>query len=80
MSVIEKLSLSRGDIVVCKNIEALELLSSQKVPGIDFPVPLVFAPEGVQKLNRQDLLNLLEQLETPVVPAPEAIEMPSAPL
>ena len=64
-SFIQKLNLQKGDILVCKNWESLKMLGELKIPGIDFQIPLVFAPEGIQKLNRQDLLNLLEQLEQP---------------
>jgi hypothetical protein len=48
-----------------------------KLP-IPFVVPLVFAPQGIQSLTRQDLLNLLEQLEESRE-APK-LEVPSVPV
>jgi hypothetical protein len=48
------------------------------VPGIVGVSPLVFAPTGILSLKKQDLLNLLEQLEQDVEPIPEA--SPVAPL
>lgn len=46
---------------------------------LDFKVPLVFAPKGVKQLKREDLLNLLEQLdqqEAPVLMPLETSEVP----
>ena len=62
LSHIEKLKLERGDVLLVKNIETLKFLSEMPI-HLDFQVPLVFAPGGIQKLSRADLLNLLEQLD-----------------
>jgi hypothetical protein len=79
ISHIEKLRLEPGDIIVVKDAETLHALSGLgKV--VNFTVPLVFAPQGIQKLQRQDLLNLLEQLETPPVEPLLPNERTSAPL
>lgn len=63
LNVLQKLNLTPGDVLVVKDHETLRFLAEVKLP-IPFVVPLVFAPQGLQKLSRQDLLNLLEQLET----------------
>lgn len=65
LQTITKLRLEPGDIVVVKYPEqamALERLG-QVVP---FKVPLVVCPDGIEKLSRQDMLNILEQLEEPL--------------
>jgi len=64
---------------VVKDLETLRYLSQVKVPGLDGVVPLVYSPQGIQKLTRQDLLNLLEQLEQPISTANYA-DSPTAPL
>lgn len=51
--------------------ETLKYLSMFPLPEIDFKVPLVFSPGGVEKLSREDLMNILEQLEEQhATPAP----------
>lgn len=59
---INKLHLEKGDILLCKDVATMNYLDHLKM-DLDFKVPLVYAPEGIMKLNRQDLLNLLEQLD-----------------
>lgn len=79
---ISKLNLQKGDIVVCKDIETLHAIEGLG-RVVDFLVPLVYAPQGIQKLGRQDLLNLLEQVEQSdksVLPAYGISEQPNAPL
>jgi hypothetical protein len=79
---VNKLNLQKGDIVVVKDevcLHSLEALGRV----VNFTVPLVFAPQGIQKLCRQDLLNLLEQLDgadKSVLPEYGITEQPSAPL
>jgi hypothetical protein len=78
LSHISKLNLQQGDVIVCSDYQTLDYLSRVQLP-LGFTVPLVFSPNGVEKLNRQDLLNLIEQLDqAPETPA--SVEMPSAPL
>lgn len=73
MRVIQKLELKAGDILVVKEPEVAEALG--KLPmALPFKVPIVVSLSGVQKLTRQDLLNLLEQLEQ----SPEPIVEPAA--
>lgn len=79
LNSISKLNLQKGDVIVCKDIRTLEYLSKVHLP-LPFTVPLVFSPEGIGKLNRQDLLNLIEQLDQNDMPTPSLVEMPSAPL
>jgi uncharacterized protein YfaA (DUF2138 family) len=80
LSRFEKLHVEKGDVLVVRDMETLRYLSQVKVPGLDGIVPLVFAPQGIQKLTREDLLNLLEQLEQQVTAPPETFESPTAPL
>jgi len=78
LDLIQKIHLEKGDIIVCRDETALKMFGEIQVPGVDFPVPLVFAPQGVQILKREDLLNLLEQLEQTHSEVPT--EQPNAPL
>lgn len=75
---ISKLHLTPGDIIVVSHPDTLHYLEGLgKVTN--FVVPLVFAPGGIQKLSRQDLLNLLEQLDQshgPAAMAPEGSAVP----
>jgi len=75
------LHLEKGDILLIKHpdmIKQLEACSGL----VDFKVPIVLCPQGVQILKRQDLLNLLEQLEEDksVLPAYNISEGSSAPI
>ena len=79
LNSISKLNLQKGDVLICKDHHTLEYLSQVQLP-LGFIVPLVFSPQGVEKLNRQDLMNLIEQLDQNEMPAPSLVEMPSAPL
>jgi hypothetical protein len=78
LSHLEKLSLKPGDVLLVKDHETLHFLSHTP-PIVNFPVPLVFSPGGMETLNRQDLLNLLEQLEQTETSQPFS-DSPSAPL
>jgi hypothetical protein len=77
---VSKLRLEPGDVLVVKHPDTLHYLEGLgKV--VNFTVPLVFAPGGIDKLSREDLLNLLEQIEQgqmQSLPAPP--ESMSAPL
>jgi hypothetical protein len=75
---LRKLSLVPGDVLVVKDFETLDYLAKVHLP-LSFNVPLVFSPKGIGKLTKQDLLNLLEQLEQ-APPTPDFAESPSAPL
>ena len=78
LNVIQKMRLERGDIVVVKDVITLHALEGLgKVT--DFPVPLIFAPQGIQILKKQDLLNILEQLEQDSAPVSN-LDSPHAPL
>lgn len=69
LSGIQKLQLRKGDILVVSRPETLHYLEGiGKV--VDFIVPLVYAPGGIQSLSRQDLLNLLEQIDQQDVKEP----------
>jgi len=74
---ISKLKLERGDIIVVKHPDTLKALEGLG-RVVDFVVPLVYAPIGIDKLSRQDLLNLLEQLEqqqTESLPVPSNVPL-----
>lgn len=79
ISHIEKLRLEPGDVIVVKDPETLHALSGLG-RVVNFTVPLVFAPQGIKTLKRQDLLNLLEQIETPAVQPLLPNERTAAPL
>lgn len=78
--MVQKMHPQKGDVLVVRDVETLEYLSRIKVPGLDSTIPLVFAPSGIQVLNRQDLLNLLEQLEQDPAPAETNEDCPTAPV
>ena len=59
---VQKLHLEPGDMVLVRDVETARALDELKVP-LGFSVPIIFSPMGVQVLKKQDLLNLLEQLE-----------------
>lgn len=67
LNAIKKLHLEPGDVLVCRTTEAMEALA-RAGRVVDFNVPVVFSPQGIEKLNRQDLLNLLEQLDSANAP------------
>lgn len=68
LETLTKLRLEPGDLIVVRDSETLNYLS--RFPfKLDFNVPLVFSPAGVEKLTRADLLNLLEQLDQAAVSA-----------
>lgn len=76
---ISKLSLERGDVLLVNRMETLKFLSEMPI-HLDFKVPLVFAPGGLQVLKRSDLLNLLEQLDQQESPQLMPLESTSVPL
>ena len=75
---IRKLQLQPGDLLVVSSPETIHYLEALG-RVVNFTVPIVFAPTGIQKLNRQDLLNLLEQLDSPQT-LPSNLEHPTAPV
>jgi len=57
---IRRLRLRKGDILVV-NDPYLPDRIMQIQAGLDFPVPIVFAPDGIRRFNREYLLKLLEE-------------------
>jgi len=78
LNCVQKLHLTPGDVLICKDYETLKAIEGLG-RVVNFTVPLVFSPQGVEKLSRQDLLNLLEQIEQAPAPPP-SFESPAAPL
>jgi hypothetical protein len=72
---LKKLSLAPGDVIVVRDAETLHFLAHTP-PMVGFNVPVVFSPQGIEKLNKQDLLNLLEQLEQTAVSPLESSRAP----
>lgn len=62
ISAISKLRIEKGDCLLVKDQETLMWLSEHG-PRLDFQVPLIFAPKGIESLSRQDLMNLVEQID-----------------
>jgi len=62
---ISKLTLKRGDILVVSEPWVRDVLLNMRPPeGIDFQVPVVFAPTGsLLKAGRKELEDALEMLE-----------------
>lgn len=59
---IRKLELKKGDVLVVEHPDTLKALEGLG-RVVDFVVPLVYCPHGIKTLSKQDLLNLLEQIE-----------------
>lgn len=62
IAAISKMRIEKGDCLLVKDYETMHWLAHNG-PKLDFQVPLVFAPNGIQSLSRQDLMNLVEQLD-----------------
>lgn len=75
---ISKLNLKPGDVLVVEHPDTLRYLEGLG-RVVNFTVPLVYAPGGLKRLSKQDLLNLLEQLEEQTH-TPSNLESPHAPL
>jgi hypothetical protein len=59
---IRRLRLREGDIVVVRDMESLRQLAGIKsMKGIP-SCPILFAPNGVHRLNKKYLKNLLESI------------------
>lgn len=66
---IKHLHLMPGDIILVRDQPTLVALSDMKL-NLGFHVPLVFSPQGIEVLKREDILNLLEQLDQTYAPTP----------
>ena len=62
---ISKLSLQRGDILLVSDNWVMQTLTHMKPPeGIDFHIPIVFAPSGsIAKVNREQLEEAIRILD-----------------
>lgn len=61
---VEKLRLRRGDVLVCRDVPTLNALSEMKFPFLTFQVPLVYAPQGVDKIPLDDLKQIVRRVES----------------
>lgn len=75
---ISKLNLTPGDVLVVEHPDTLKYLEGLG-RVVNFTVPLVYAPGGLKRLSKQDLLNLLEQLEEQAH-SPSTVDSLHAPL
>ena len=75
---LSKLNLTPGDVLVVEHPDTLKYLEGLG-RVVNFTVPLVYAPGGLKRLSKQDLLNLLEQLEEQTH-TPSTVESIHAPL
>jgi hypothetical protein len=62
-SYIRKIHLVPGDVLVVSNLKVLEQL--QKMPAMDFQVPVIFSPDGsgVERITREQLMETLERID-----------------
>ena len=59
---IRRLRLQPGDILVVNDPETVRRLSELgSINGVNFNVPIVFAPNGIKRLNREYLEKILKQ-------------------
>ena len=56
---VERLSLEKGDILIVRDFETLDNLRGVTI-DINFYVPIIYAPGGIEKVDRKILENLLE--------------------
>lgn len=52
---VRALRLQPGDILVTQDYDAMEALSEQQIAGIDFEVPVICAPNGIEKISVNEL-------------------------
>ena len=61
-SYIRKLHLVPGDILIVSNTDVLAQL--QKLPSLDFNVPVVFSADGkLDKASREQVLEILNRID-----------------
>lgn len=65
---VRKLHLERGDIIVCADPNTMKLLSGLQV-DIPFPIPIVFAPEGLEKVSYAELKRVMKVAEQAFYPS-----------
>jgi hypothetical protein len=61
-AAVRRLRLKKGDILVVRDPETCLALAKPR-PGfvLGFVVPIVFAPQGLEKISRKKLLELLRR-------------------
>ena len=60
---VSKLSLQRGDVLLCSDPRLMESLARVRIPTINFALPIIYAPEGsLSKCTRKQLIEALEHL------------------
>ena len=75
---IDKLHLVEGDIIVVRDIELLKVLCQMEMPAGAPRCPVIFAPDGIEKLSRQALQEMLASSDVlKDEPEPNLIEEPS---
>lgn len=62
---LQKIELKKGDVIVCTSHEAMHALMGMQLPKELFPfdIPLVFAPDGLKKVGREELVALIDKLD-----------------
>lgn len=62
---VEQLRLKEGDILVVSDRILLENLQKVRVPGVNFTVPILFAPypHSFAKASREQLVAMIEQID-----------------
>jgi len=68
---VAKLHLELGDALVVHDTDTLEVLRGIRIPGINFPVPILYIPRGGLEVATKDML----QNALSIIQAAEAEEI-----
>lgn len=62
IKIIKKLRLKPGDILVVSDFETCKKLIKVHLKEINFSVPIIFAPNGIKRVNRKYLQKVLDTM------------------
>lgn len=70
-NIISKLELKEGDILVVRDADTLHRLRDVKMPSIKFPVPILYAPLGIEKIDQETLKSYIHTIVAPSIIRPK---------
>ena len=59
---IRRLRLRKGDIVVVNDSNLIQSLS--QIKGVEFPVPIIYAPDGIKRVSKEYLQKILKEKDS----------------
>lgn len=62
---LQKMELKKGDVLVCTSPLSMQALMGMQLPKELFPfdIPLMYAPDGLEKVDREKLVALIDQID-----------------